>query len=306
MKISICIIAVAIGLLTLSEPVKAQNVQVNCNFAVLSFVYSCELNGVTIPDNENANFVIGGVHGPGQGNADVGRILILFSNIPFVITQLFVAFPNVHEIVIWNDIGLNRIQSNAFANAGNLRLATVSGCSNFTSIQANAFTGALNLHRLDLVSSGIETIHETAFNGLSSLIEFHLNQNHIRRLPVNVFRPLTALLSLFLSNNFIESIDGNLFAHNSEIIGIHISNNGVNAIGRNFFDGIPRLQFFNMLDNVCINNFFTIGGSTTIEMVRQALSTCFDNFGDDVKRFELVVSGKVIISDQDGNEIIRL
>lgn len=208
--------------------------------------------------------------------------------------------------MIFDDIGLTRIQPNAFASAGNLREVIILLCPNLTTIHANAFSGASNLVRLDVVQNSVEIIHETAFNGLSSLIDFYLSHNQLRQLPANLFRPLISLQELFLSNNLIESIDGNLFANNSGITGLHLDENRIVEIGRDFFNGMPQLQQLNLLGNICADNYWTISGGITVDVVREQLSHCFFNSENELKRFTLVVQGRIIVTDREGNEIIRL
>lgn len=295
-------------LLALSTAISAQNANLNCQFAVVETLYSCVLIGASVPDNENVNVIIGGTHSPGQSNANVQGILILVSTIPFIVTQLFTTFPNVIALNI--NAGLTRIQSNAFANAENLEFASISNNNNLRTVAANGFTGAGNLQVLDLNFNQIETVHETAFVGLSSLTHLYLDRNNINELHVNLFRPLTSLLMLILSENRLESLDGRLLENNRLIEHLEINRNQVNAIGRSFLDNFAQLEFFSFVENICANNFWFIGGTTTIDTIRQGLAVCFDNFiegpDDEVKRFVLQLRGSLTINDENGNEIVTL
>jgi hypothetical protein len=178
----------------------AEDIEVNCRFGELNDVYTCNVMFVTIPDNLDANFIITGNHLTGRTNANVDRINILASNIPFIIPQLFTEFPNVK---IFDNLSgsLLRIQSNAFANARNLRVVNIAGSRNFNTIEENAFAGAKNLLDLHLSSNGIQTIHENAFASLDSLKTLEMHGNQIRELPVNLFSPLRSLelVDLFLN-----------------------------------------------------------------------------------------------------------
>lgn len=84
---------ITFGLFAIFSQTKAQNVNIICNFSIVGSNYTCTLADITIADNENANFVIGGEHLPGQNNAGVERVFILSSSTPFVISQFFITFP---------------------------------------------------------------------------------------------------------------------------------------------------------------------------------------------------------------------
>lgn len=297
-------------LLCLSAKVKGDDFNVNCVFAVLSNIYTCQLIGVTIPDDEELNFIIGGQHLPGRTNSDVSRITIQNSNTPFIVPQLFETFPNTVDFFLANG-ALNRIQSNAFADAAELRLILITGNREIEEIQADAFKGATNLFVLDMFANRIESIDEHAFNGLDSLMQIFLENNELHELPPHVFRPLKLLQVLFLNNNLLEVLDGRLLASNTQITSISISINQINAIGRTFFDNLENLQFFAAVGNECVDNNWAITGDTTIDTIREELSECFDNFvepepDNEIRRFIIEVRGPFALYYEDGTEIIRI
>lgn len=264
---------VFLALLSLSA-VSGQVQNINCNFLMLN-VYTCGLTFITIPDNENLNIVIGGQHMAGRSNADVVRIDISGSTIPFIIAQLFTTFPNVERYQ--HATSLTRVQTNAFAAAGSLTSVVILFNEQLTEIQANAFNGASNLRNLDLGENSIAKIHETAFNGLTSLTDLYLDNNDIGQLHHNVFRPLSAIQNVILSDNQLTSLDGRLFQNNPTIRFLELNRNQINAVGREFLDGITALQRLSALSNVCVNSAWRIEGTTTIDTILQGLSTCFSN-----------------------------
>lgn len=71
----------------------AQVVSVFCDFNHTPS-YTCNLRGLNFADDLSQAFVIGGNHLPGQSNSDVFNIYIEDSQTPFIVTQLFVSFPN--------------------------------------------------------------------------------------------------------------------------------------------------------------------------------------------------------------------
>lgn len=299
MKAAFIIIFAVIGQLTAQI--------INCNFLETNGDYTCSLHGVTVADNQNANFIIGGSHMSGRNNNDVRRIRVASSSIPFIITQLFVIFPNVQSLVI-SSSGLLRVQSNAFANARNLNAITISDNVGLQEIQANAFNGAQSLSMLEIFRTGLNRIHESAFNEATNLRFLHLDNNYLRELPVNVFRPLARLDRLFLSVNKLQSLDGRLFEANNVLTYIDLEYNAIDRIGRNLLDGLTRLQTFNVMHNRCVNNFWRIGGATNIQTVLTGLSACFnnDNISNVVRRFVLELRGSLILRNENGTEVGRI
>lgn len=271
-------VAVLILLLGASIPaIRAQVVNINCFFFSFNNIYECNLFAVSVPDDEAAIIVIGGLHQAGRNNLDVEKVFIDTSDTPFIITQLFTTFPNTAEMTIWSS-RLTRIQSNAFENAHNLRFVRFMG-NPLATIHANAFTRASNLRDLDFFDNSIEFIHESAFHGLALLESLYIEQSRISELPPNVFQSLVSLRSLSLSGNSISSIDGRLLANSPQLYSLRIDRNQINAIERTFLDPLPNLVFFNMQTNLCASNMWTIDGSTvSFDTLRLSLATCFDNF----------------------------
>lgn len=196
-------VAVLILLLENSIPaIRAQVVNINCLFFSFNNIYECNLFAVSVPDDEAAIIVIGGVHQGGRNNLDVEKVFIDTSDTPFsIITQLFTTFPNTAKMTIWSS-RLTRIQSDAFENAHNLRFVRFMG-NPLATIHPNTITRASNLRDLDFFDNSIEFIHESAFHGLALLESLYMEQSRISELPPNVFQSLTPLRSLSLSGNSI-------------------------------------------------------------------------------------------------------
>lgn len=302
------ILSAALFIILGLSAVASQDVNVNCHFLVTAGIYSCQISSVIVTNNENPNFIIGGTHSTDRNDDDVQRVTVMLSLIPTIIQPLFTTFPNLIYVTV-TAAGLTRIQPEAFANASNLNYLTINGNANLRAIPANAFLGASALNILDIFGNQIETVDETAFNGLQALSVLYMDDNLIEELPANLFRPLTSLEIVFLSDNRLQSLDGRLFANNPAITTLQIGRNQINAIGRNFFDSLSMLSVLNLSHNVCVNNFWIINDVSTIDLIREVLSECFDNFvepDDDVRTFILELRGSLILRDQNGTEIIRL
>lgn len=284
----------------------AQVVNINCNFLITNNLYTCQINGALVPDNENAFFSIGGQHMPGFNNELVQRIQIVYSNIPFVIPQLFTTFPNVIDATMAT-VGLTRIQPNGFFMARNLRMLSITSNQFPVDVHANAFSGPSNLLILDLFGNNIQTVNETAFTGLSSLLQLYMEHNSLQELHSDVFTPLTSLEFLLLSDNQLERLSGRLFANNRELTNLQIARNQINSIGRNVLDDLTRLAIFDLTFNRCVDASWIIGGATTIDVVREGLNACFNNFvDDDVRRIILEIRGPFVLRYENGTEIIRI
>lgn len=301
-KISIVLVLFALS------AISAQNVNLNCNFLVIDSLYTCRLDAVTVPDNENANIVIGGQHIPGMVNSAVRRVQIRQSSTPFVITQLFTTFQSLTHLTI-SFSGLTRIQPNAFANAQTLNHFIALGNVPLRVIPANAFVGATNLVIIDFRGNSIDSVHEAAFNGLSTVTELHLSDNQIPAIPVNLLSPLTSLMWIQLTNNQLTSLNGQLFANNPELVIIAIARNRINGIGRNFLDGLNNLVIFNTFTNQCVDSFWIIDETTTLDTIREGLATCFENFvepDDEVRSFVLELRGSLVLRYENGTEVVRI
>lgn len=79
----------------------AQDITLTCNFAIFFDEYFCTLGGIEVLDPE-ANVIITGNHFEDLTNEDVEVVRIVASNTPFIINQIFEAFPNLLELNIDN------------------------------------------------------------------------------------------------------------------------------------------------------------------------------------------------------------
>lgn len=255
--------------------VQTDAANLNCVFSTVAG-YSCQITGAVIADDVNQEITIGGQHLTDRSNADVRSVRIINSQIPFIVTQIFTTFPNVVELVVSNG-GLIRVQPYAFANASRLFIASIRS-NPLTDVQAYAFSGATSLEILDVFVNQLETIHSTAFNGLPLLTELMLDQNRLRSLDPATFNSLPNLEIIYLDENLIETLDGNIFANNPMLRTVSLGGNQINAVGREFLDSMANLRSLNMMNNRCVSSFWIVGGVTSLETVRLALQTCFNNF----------------------------
>jgi hypothetical protein len=288
--------------LFLASHVTAQTTEVRCIFVRVDGIYTCSLISRNIVDDESQNFVVTGLHFGGNTDASVRAVEIeASSSVPFVIPKLFETFPNVFRFIV-SPSGLTRIQANAFRFARNLELIVINS-NPLQTIQPNAFIGAENLRSLDLSRNQIVNIFDESFTGLASLRDLMLESNRIQRIPRNLLRPLENLEAIHLAENRIATIDGKLFSGLQRLREIDLVGNRINEIGKNVLDGLYHLEIFNIFRNRCVNDFWIIDDSTSIDTIRNGLDACFVNF-DALKFMQVEVRGKVTISDDYDNEII--
>lgn len=296
------------AILAALSAMQAQDFNMECDFQVTGLwqAYTCVIENVTIPDDENLNIIFGGQHLEGRDDSQVERVHIWFSNIPFIVSQVFTTFPNLQ--VLNHGTNLTRIQPNAFANASSLLEFYTSSGPELTTIQSHAFAGATSLNWLLIRDCGIKTINENAFSGLSQLVDLYLQNLEIRELPVDVFRPLESVQIIYLNNNLLESLPGRLFEANPQLFWINLNYNRIDAIERDFIDNMQALERLEFRENLCASDVWdTWFEGVTLDTIREGLRTCFDNFeGGDVKIFVMELRGHMTIRDQNGAEIITL
>lgn len=237
--------------------------------------YGCDLENVRV-ERETDRVVIVGNHLAGRSNNDVIRVTIRNSHTEFIISQLFIQFPNVQNLEITNG-GLARIQQNAFVLARNLRTVVIQGNNIRTPIQANAFNGLVNMDTLVLRMNQIPAIDQNAFNGLIMLRNLFVNNENIRVLPQNILRPLTNLSMVSFANNQINRIDAALFLNNRNLHSAFLENNQINAIHPQFINNLHGTQILSLSSNPCINQVF-ITRTLTQDNMNALLARCTTNW----------------------------
>lgn len=309
MKFTVFFIVFFVAMLSSAS---ANDVTINCRFTIINQeAYTCTFVLMNIPDIENVNIIIGGNHLPGYTDNDVKRVEFLGSITPFVVSQVFTYFPNLTFFTSQNS-ALTRIQSNAFINAENLEVILVIMNLQLETIQENAFTGAPNVIDLNLRGNRIDTIHENAFRGLFHLNTLRLNENRIRQVSANLFNFLPTLERIFLQLNQLEELDDRLFANKNHLFHLDVSFNKIKAIGGHFLENLPVLNTFHALENRCINLIWRRQNNNSLNELRTALQTCFDNFvpsqpeDNELRRIVVEVRGKLRLKFENGTEIVTI
>lgn len=294
------------GCRTQSAPVELTCVFVDTTI-VLSYGYTCVLNLKTFND-PSYNVIFTGQHRGGRNNSDVRNVRITNSKVPFIIRDIFTVFPNIYAMQVDNG-GLNEIQGSAFERAVNLRVLNFVN-NNITSLRADTFINLPFLEELNFVSNNILNISVNAFIGLQNLMSLKFQNDSISTFMPFTFRPLNNLRNIFLTGLSIQRIDGRLFASNRLLRILDLQDNAIDAIQSTFLNNLANIQIINLMENQCVNYFFSIEGNLTIPDVQRNLTTCFNNFNNErptnVTRLILEVEGHLTLFNENGTAIVRI
>jgi Leucine-rich repeat (LRR) protein len=241
--------------------------------------YVCLISNSSLTKDEMDVVTIGGCHLPGRDSWDVINVHISDSDIPLVVNRIFLAFPNLRSFRMLNS-GLQRVQTNAVDVAmDRLEVLGISVNPSLTTINSNAFSGARNLIRLEMVNNAIKHIHENAFAGLFRLEAINLHGNRIHNFQSNFFRHLPRIRNVLLSSNRLTILKESWFSYNNQIIELNAWNNQIKAIERSFLKSMPGIFLLRLNFNVCIDANFVFS-ITPGEVIAEALEPCFKSFDD--------------------------
>jgi hypothetical protein len=262
------------------------------------------LSTVFIPDDESLVITIGGQHQTGMSNAQVTRVFVVGSSIPFVIRSIFTTFINLREYHFINSQFPTRIQANSFLNASSLTHINYANTL-LNEINPNVFQGASNLQVLLLANNQLTTLGIGALNGLGTLTTIDISSNRINVLSDQAFLPVPLIQSINLSGNTIVRLPSFLFSTNLALTSLVAQNNQIDQIGNRILDNLTNLRTLSLSGNTCVNqNWVNIGtGGTTKDSIRAVLTPCFNNYRVPVtnREFGLRLRGQMRLFDMDGN-----
>jgi Leucine-rich repeat (LRR) protein len=251
----------------------AQDVTIQCTFQISIFnEYACRLEAIEVLD-PTANVIIAGNHLPNRTNDDVLVVQIRASNTPFMIQQLFTAFPNIYEL----DIHQSNLQSINVPRSVQL-IWLVLYRNNISRIEGGTFDGQNSLNYLELEGNGITELDENAFVGLQRLSALILIDNLIEVVLPRTFHPLRDLTYLEFERNRLTSIR-DIFVTNTNLYSIYLNQNQINDISPEFAASLrTNLRFLNLDRNLCVDNAFLINVENDWSLLDNALQACRSNF----------------------------
>jgi Leucine rich repeat len=254
--------------------------------------------------NSTQEVIVGGEHVTGRTNEDVNVVQIRNSNTPFIIPQIFAAFPNVYEIDVQN----SNLQVLRIPEGIQLEYLTLYR-NNISRIENGTFIGQSQLEFIEAMDNRIEVIEEGALEGLENLFGLTLIGNRISVLAPRVFYPLVNVVYIDLERNLIERIEDDTFAENPELITLYLEFNQINAVSTTFTSGFSKnMQSVNLAGNRCINRAFALREPIDLILLNNALNSCFNNFVGEVpeiRRVTLEFQGRLQLFDEFGNVIAR-
>ena len=282
-------------------------VNVRCQFTMIEMNnnvgYGCHLRDLKLYDR-NRQITVDGFHISPNTNNDVRFLRIELSHTPFIIRELFAAFPNLQGLeIMFSD--LSEIDSGSFVNAHNLRYINIRN-NPLRRLEANIFQNVTSLEQLLLWwNVELDYISENAFTGLENLRELQVISSKVPYILPRTFRPLFALQILEVTQTKLEYIDSRWFSTNRQLAELKMNSNSINALHRSLLD-LPQLTSLFLQGNTCVSNIFFISDSISRENARNALLPCFDNYPTRKRRFVLDVEGDVTFINDSGNEIVTL
>lgn len=129
--------------------------------------------------------------------------------------------------------------------------------NNISSIADHSFEGMLQLLKLNMSSNNIQEIPSEAFKGLVSLRDLDLSNNRINRFENKTRSAMEDLLSLEVANfssNKLSMITGKSFISSPYIPyrlrHLDMSNNLIGIIVNNFADGMKRVEWLSLRNNI--------------------------------------------------------
>ncbi|KAG5666388.1 hypothetical protein PVAND_014417 [Polypedilum vanderplanki] len=178
------------------------------------------------------------------------------------------------------DLNSNRIAilyQDTFANLRNLNEIILNG--NYLYIVPNsAFQSLSNVQTLGLSNCGLQELQIEWFSNLRNLQNLYIASNSLKEFPATIFDSLENLLQIFFYDNQIVELNSNSFGASLENLTLlYGTSNEINSIDNKILTRGISLQNLLFTNNLCTqNNFYNVANN--IEIVREALSRCIENF----------------------------
>lgn len=262
------------------------------------------LHGIEVT-NPSEQVYIRGDHLPGQSNGLVRSVMIMASNTPFMIPQIFTTFPNLIDL----EVHRSNLQTISFPSALQLESLTVHR-NNVSRIVNGTFSGLQRLKTLNISESYVREIEAGAFAGATNIRLIDLSQNNITAILPPTFQSLTNLVYADLHDNLLTEMRCGIFGLNTNLQTLLLHENQINATCTMFSRRLsPTVTFLDMSNNVCINRSFLLGDELGLISLNNALNPCFNNFNNEVpelRKITMEFRGPIALYDEFGNIIARI
>lgn len=280
---------------------------INCVFEDLRILdhdgYTCRLSDLEFDFSSPFYFIrVTGDHTEGRTNVNVTNVKITNSRINRIPANIFNVFPNTVALEVIDCYNMTFIPPD-FVFAENLIYARIHN-NQIPTIGGSSFVFANTLELLILDNNQLNSLSETAFVGLENLKHLSLANNNIRSITPRMLAPLRSLELFIAPDNNLEQLDGRLFINNPNLMSVNFVGNNINAIGASFLNINENLRFLFFERNQCSSQNF-INDDATLENIRNAFETCFDNspFGTQIT---MTVVGNLTISDENDQVLLRI
>lgn len=273
--------------------------------------YTCILTDINVNvTKQTQKILITGIHSAEKSNGNVINIKIINSHTPFVVPELFTAFPNVEGLEIRKS-SLRRIQAFVLSTAPKLKDIIIVE-NKIPVLEHGAFEGLDNLEHLLLISNHIESIETGALFGLEKLKTLWLTYNRFTALPSTIFGSLIDLRKLFITHTYLSRIDAQMLRNCSQLQQLVLTDNKINEIESTFIDELGYLEILKLKDNICVDeNFANVEMKIARDDLSNSFDKCFDNFAlgpperretpeDTIHRIVLEIQGKFTIYNDEG------
>lgn len=284
----------------------SQNVNnLECSFGML-YGYTCTLNGVEHVNREDS-VEISGTHLDNMNNDDVESVIVINSNTPFIIEELFEVFPNINYL----QVTTSHLQSIRIPETANLR-SFYALLNNITRIDADSFRGQTNLESLTLYSNMITEIDDAAFDDLINVRTAAFVNNQIRDLNERTLSRLFSAQTIDFERNQLTRIDENVFANNAGLQRLYLEFNHINEVSPTFINELRQtnINYLNFAGNECSSFGVNIDPDFGFGILAAAFQRCFLLFAgvgpDDRRQLRLEYVGNLGIVDQFGNELLNV
>ncbi|XP_037040586.1 chondroadherin-like protein [Bradysia coprophila] len=265
-KLGVFFIIVALG------STSGQNIILNCLFDDYGTgdVYMCSLGHITVLD-PSMNVTFNGTHTGNRTDADVDLVEIWSSNTPFIINQLFITFPNLQYLNIYD----SNLATVVIPPVAQLVQLVIQG-NNVSKIESNSFPNQTQLRYFYITNSGVTDIDQDAFVGLHGVEDFAFWNNNIQKLAPRTLAPLTNAKRMTFRMNRISIIDEDTFLHNKNLELLELTDNQIHQIHPRAFASLRNsLSSLYLNGNQCVSQIFRLENDQDWSAMNIALARCF-------------------------------
>lgn len=242
-----CLLACLLGIIIIQSIVELISATSNDNFikknignVMVECASGCRCKNVTF-QCEGRNFL-------GLGLPSGAKIVVLTNVRATVLSVTTLKSLGQLEKLVWTSSGIEKLESNVFANVTNLQHLNL-GDNSLTSIPQNVLIPLRKLKYLNLSGNSLTSLRDNTFEGLISLQVLIFAHNRLTLLPYQVFNSSKHLLHIDLSNNLLRFLPDHTFKPNQQLQQLKLSSNRLTNLPGHVFSGLGNIQILEIADN---------------------------------------------------------